>query len=139
VPLILENITYSFQWPEAEWDEAEFLAEVLAESGCGLLLDVTNLYTNAMNHGFDPCAWLSRIPPESVVQLHLAGGQWRDGQLVDGHSHPVFEDVWQLTECVLRDFPVKAIILERDENLADDVFEDLDRASALGRRFGRWT
>jgi uncharacterized protein (UPF0276 family) len=139
VPLILENITYTFRWPGAEFSEEEFLGELLAESGCGLLLDVTNLYTNSVNHRFDALEWLERIPRESVVQLHLAGGYWRDGVLVDGHSGAVFEEVWQLTEQVVRTCPVKAIIVERDDHLTDDVFVDVQRASELGRKHRRWT
>ena len=140
VPLILENITYAVALPGAEMDEAEFLAELLDRTGCGLLLDVTNLHTNAINHGFDPIAFLDRLPLDRVVQLHFAGGHWHDGVLVDSHSRPTPPEVWALLEEVLARAPVKGIILERDEDLPPfgELLDELDRARAIGRRHGRW-
>src|SRR5439155_25020083 len=76
VPLILENITYMVEMPGAELNEAQFLTELLERTDCGLLLDVTNLYTNAVNHGYDLQSMLEQLPLERVVQLHFAGGYW---------------------------------------------------------------
>jgi uncharacterized protein len=140
VPLILENITYTVALPGAEMGEAEFLAALLDRSGCGLLLDVTNLHTNATNHGFDPIAFLDRLPPDRVVQLHVAGGCWHDGVLVDSHSRPTPPEVWSLLDEVLARAPVKGVILERDEDLPPfgELLGELDRARGLGRRHRRW-
>lgn len=140
VPLILENITYTMALPGAEMSEAEFLAEVLERSGCGLLLDVTNLYTNAVNHGYDLKAVLNRLPLERVVQLHFVGGEWHDGLLIDSHAQATPPEVWALLEQVVARAPVKGIILERDENLPPfaALLEELDQARAIGRRHGRW-
>ncbi|HWE37278.1 MAG TPA: DUF692 domain-containing protein [Isosphaeraceae bacterium] len=139
-PLILENITYAVALPGAELDEADFLAELLDATGCGLLLDVTNLYTNATNHGFDPLAFVGRLPMDRVVQLHVAGGHQRGGVLVDSHSRPTPPEVWELVEEVVVRAPVKGIILERDEDLPpfDELLVELDRARAIGGRHGRW-
>ena len=139
-PLILENISYILAWPGAEMDEAEFLTELTYRTECGLLLDVTNLYTNAVNHGFDPADFLNRLPLERVVQLHVAGGHWHEGLLIDSHSRPIPPEVWALTEEVVARAPVKGIILERDETLPpiDELLTDLDRARAIGRRHRRW-
>ena len=87
-PLILENITYAFECPGAEFEEAEFLAELVDRTGCGLLLDVTNLHINAVNHGFDPVAFLDRLPLDRVVQLHFVGGHREGDFLIDSHSAP---------------------------------------------------
>lgn len=140
VPLILENITYTVDLPGAEMDEAAFLAEVLHRSGCGLLLDVTNLYTNAVNHGYDWRRFLDRLPLERVVQLHFTGGHWRGGTLVDSHSAATPEEVWGVLDAVLERAPVKGVILERDENLPPfgDLLGELARARESGRRRGRW-
>lgn len=140
VPLILENITYTVALPGAEMDEAEFLAALLDRTGCGLLLDVTNLHTNAVNHGLDPAAFLDRLPLERVVQLHFAGGRRQDGVLVDSHSRPAPPPVWALLEEVLARAPVKGVILERDEDLPPfgELLIELDRARAIGRRHRRW-
>jgi uncharacterized protein len=139
-PLILENITAPVIVPGAEMDEAEFVAAVLERTGCGLLCDVTNLYTNAVNHGLDLDRVLDRWPWDRVVQLHFAGGHWHDGSLVDSHGHPTPPEVWRvLDEAVMR-APVRGIILERDENLPPlaELLDELDRARAIGRRHGRW-
>lgn len=139
-PLILENITYTVALPGAEMDEVEFLTELTARTGCGLLLDVTNLYANATNHGFDPRKWLDRMPLERVVQLHFVGGHWHDGQWVDSHSRPTPPEVWALMEDVVARAPIKGIILERDEDLPPfaELLAELDRASEIGRRHARW-
>jgi uncharacterized protein (UPF0276 family) len=140
VPLILENITYLVEMPGAEMTEANFLAEVLERTDCGLLLDVMNLHANALNHGYDPLAFLARIPLERVVQLHFVGGHWDAGILVDSHSQPTSPEVWQLLEAVLARSPVKGVILERDENIPPfaELAGELEQARAIGRQVGRW-
>jgi uncharacterized protein (UPF0276 family) len=139
-PLILENITYNVRMPGAEMDEAAFLAALLERTGCGLLLDVTNLYTNAVNHGYDPRAFLDRLPMDRVVQLHFAGGQWEDSLLVDSHARPAPPEVWSLLDEVVARAPVRGIILERDEDLPPfgELLAELDQARAIMRRHGRW-
>jgi len=100
VPLLLENITYHLDMG-GELTEAQFLCEILEHGDCGLLLDVTNLHVNSVNHRYDPIEFLNTIPLERVGQVHLAGGEWRDGVLRDSHSAPVHEEVWTLLEHVL--------------------------------------
>ncbi|MDA0836228.1 MAG: DUF692 domain-containing protein [Planctomycetota bacterium] len=140
VPLVLENITYIVNMPGAEMSEAEFLNTLLERTGCGLLLDVTNLHTNSVNHGFDPYAFLDDIPLERVVQLHFVGGHQRGKVLVDSHSSPTPEEVWQLMDKVVERCQVKGIILERDENIPpfDELSNELARAREIGRRHKRW-
>src|SRR5687768_8167228 len=92
-PLILENITYSFTLPGAELTEADFLSEVLAQTGCGLLLDITNLHVNAINHHYDLDAFLERLPLQRVVQLHFVGpisGAPPDRGAADPGEHHLF-------------------------------------------------
>ena len=140
-PLLLENITYTVSLPGSEMSEAEFIAEVLERTDCGLLLDVTNLYTNAMNYGYDPGEFLNRLPLERVAQLHFAGGHWRNDVLIDSHAHRTPPEVWSRMAEVLARAPVKAAVLERDENLPpfEHLLAELEQARELGRRFGRWT
>lgn len=139
-PLILENITFVVSLPGAEMTEAEFIGEILEQSECGLLLDVTNLHTNAVNHGYDPEAFLDRLPLERIVQLHFVGGHVHDGVLVDSHSQPTPPAVWDLLETVLRRAPVRGVILERDENLPPfpELLGELSQAREMGRRHQRW-
>jgi uncharacterized protein len=140
IPLILENITYPFRLPGSDLDEADFLGRLVERTGCGLLLDVTNLYTNAVNHGFDPVRFLDRLPLESVVQLHFTGGHREDGSLIDSHSGATPPEVWSLMDLILARAPVKGVILERDENLPPfgALLDELRRAREIGRRHGRW-
>ena len=141
VPLILENITYDVNLPGNIEKESEFLAQIVEETGCGLLLDITNLYTNTINHGLSATDFLNALPADSVIQLHFTGGHEVDGRLVDSHSHPTPEAVWDLMGMVLRQFPVKGIILERDQNLPpfQDLRNEMQRARQLGRKWNRWT
>jgi uncharacterized protein (UPF0276 family) len=139
-PLILENITATLIVPETEMDEVEFLRAVLDRTGCGLLCDVTNLYTNAVNHGQDLDDVLDRFPWDRAVQLHFAGGHWHDGSLIDSHAHATPPEVWRVLEAAVSRASVRGIILERDENLPPfaDLLCELEQARTIGRRHGRW-
>ena len=139
-PLVLENIAYLQAVPGSEMAEADFLAEVVERTDCGLLLDVTNLHANAVNHGYDPLAYLARLPLERVVQLHFVGGHWERDVLIDSHSRPTPPDVWALMDAVLARAPVRGAVLERDEHLPPftELLNELEQARALGRRHGRW-
>ena len=139
VPLILENITQVVELP-GEMTEAQFLTELTERTGCGLLLDVTNLYTNAVNFGYDLDAFLDNAPLERVVQLHFTGGHWHDGVLIDSHARPTPPEVWELMEAVLVRAPVRGVILERDEDLPPfaELASEIGRARTLGQRLGRW-
>lgn len=121
IPLILENITYEVHLPGNQWTDAEFLSLVVEKTGIGLLLDVTNLFTNAYNFESEPQQYirqfLDSLPTDSVIQLHLAGGYQLNGRWVDSHSTPVPPPVWELTEQVLARFPVRGVIIERDAHL----------------------
>jgi uncharacterized protein len=116
LPLVLENVTYLFELPNAAMRQAEFFARLVEATGCGILLDVTNVYINSVNHGFDPQAFLDEMPLENVVHVHLAGGYWEDGLMVDGHSHPVPEEAWELLDEVTARTRVRTVILEHDED-----------------------
>ena len=139
-PLIVENITYTIPLPGREMGEGAFLAELTRRTGCGLLLDVTNLYTNAVNHGFDPSEVLDQLPLDRVVQLHFAGGEWHDGELIDSHARPAPPEVWALLEEVVGRAPVKGIILERDDDLPPlgELLDEVDRARSIMKAHGRW-
>jgi uncharacterized protein len=108
-PLILENITYMVRFPFSEMDEAEFITELIEETDCGLLLDVTNLYINSVNHNYDWREFLQKLSASRIVQLHF-----------------VFREV-----CVKSN--VKGAILERDENFPPfaEILEEIRTAKKL--------
>lgn len=139
-PLVLENITTVVRVPGAEMDEPEFLAQVLSRTGCGWLCDVANLYTNAVNQCVDLDATFERWPWDRLVQIHYAGGRWRDGVLIDSHDAATSEAVWTLYDRIVARAPVKGVILERDERLPpfSDLLDEVARARATLREHGRW-
>lgn len=112
-PLVLENITSHIQL-KGGLSEVNFLNELCHRSGCGLLLDVTNLFINGKNHGFDPSKWLADIAPESIVQLHVVGYRRRENKWIDSHGDSIQPDLWELIQMVSAHARPKAVIIERD-------------------------
>lgn len=132
VPFLLENISQYFQFQGVDYDEPEFVTELVKRTGCGLLLDVTNLHNNATNLGLDPAKYLDRYPLESVVQLHLAGSEWVDGKLLDTHGGPILEPVWKLTQQVCENANVRAALVERDQTFElGDLLGEVRRAGKM--------
>jgi hypothetical protein len=118
VPFCLENITYYAELGEKDLEECDYLAEVLEGSDAGWLLDVNNVYVNALNFGFDPLAWLERTPLARVMQMHIAGHHKVDDLTIDTHGAPVIDPVIELMRWVLPRIghPVP-VILERDNEI----------------------
>jgi hypothetical protein len=105
VPFLLETNVYYVRPPIADYDEPTFLNELCARSGCGLVLDLHNLYCNARNHGFDAFAFLAALDLRHVGEIHLAGGLEFDGFYLDAHRGTTPEPVWELLEWVLPRVP----------------------------------
>jgi len=115
-PLLLENITYYFDLPAGDLTEVEFLNAVLQRSRCDLLLDVNNVYTNSINLNFNATSFLESVSLDRVKQIHLAGGEWDGGLLIDTHSRSVPDRVWELLQFVLSRCKPEAISLEWDSD-----------------------
>lgn len=120
----IENIAYLFRF-EGTMSEAQFLSRVLHNTGCGWLLDVTNVYANATNFGFDAYEFIAEVMPSADrVQLHLAGGFFDEqaGMYIDSHSEPIPEPVWNLYRHALDQGrgKIDAVFLERDQNYPDE-------------------
>jgi uncharacterized protein len=120
----VENIAYLFRF-EGTMSEAEFLSRVLGETGCGWVLDVTNVYANARNFGFDAREFIAEVMPWAErVQMHLAGGFYDEkaGMYIDSHSHPIPDPVWDLYRYSLElgQGKVDAVFIERDQNFPDE-------------------
>jgi len=134
VPLILENITYYFEF-KSELSEAEFICEFLEHCDCGLLLDLTNVYINAVNHGFDRFRFLEQIPLERVVQVHVSGGEQSSEAFIDSHSTSVHAEVWELLRYVVAaSRRLKGVLIERDQKFPTDfrdLLEDIYRAREI--------
>jgi uncharacterized protein (UPF0276 family) len=130
--MLIENPSSYIAFPGTmtEW---EFLAEMARRSGCGLLLDVNNIFVSAANHGFDAGAYLAGIPAAHVAQIHLAGHSQGQDLLIDTHDQPVPGGVWALyAEAVALVGPVPAMI-ERDDNIPPigDLLDELVMARQI--------
>jgi len=130
--MLFENPSSYIVFPGTlpEW---EFLREMVARTGCGLLLDVNNIHVSAINHGLDPLAWLDGLPLHAVGQIHLAGHSVGEHGLIDTHDAPVDPAVWALyAETIRRTGPV-ATMIERDGNIPplDDLIDELATARAV--------
>jgi uncharacterized protein (UPF0276 family) len=138
VPFLLENITYIFDWPDAELSDAALLSLICKETGAGILLDVENLYLNACNHDFDPYAFLDGLPANAVKEVHVAGGVTLEEEFLsqplfqDTHSYPVPEAALDLLDYALKRQAPAAIVLERDGRLeaVDEILDDVARLRA---------
>ena len=95
-PFLLENSVYFVTFRDQEMTEPQFLNELTRRTGCGVLLDVHNLYANARNHGFEAREFLSELDLRSVVEAHIAGGTEFAGMYTDSHAGPCPPDVWEL-------------------------------------------
>lgn len=114
--LAVENVSY-YAAPRQDMDEVTFTNAVLREADCDLLLDVNNVYVNAINHGFDPQAFLARIEPGRVVGMHVAGHfDESDSLKIDTHGASVKPQVWSLLAEAYARFGAQPTLLERDFN-----------------------
>ena len=131
VPVALENIAAPFVIPGG-MPEAEFLARLVERTGCGLLLDLTNLLLSARNEGADARRRLQEYPLHAVRQVHLAGGfRDRRGVWVDSHSEPVEDESYALlADLRLGATGLVAIVIERDDKLPElaQLMRDVERA-----------
>ncbi len=138
-PFAVENVSY-YAAPGREMSELEFLCAVLEEADCGLLLDVNNVYVNAINHGYDPFDFLRALPGERIVYGHIAGHYVEAPDLlVDTHGAPVVDPVWALLDEAYTRFGVFPTLLERDFNLPPlpELLCEVDRIQAVQRRHAR--
>src|SRR5215471_11788834 len=117
VPLAVENISYYAHPGRAEMDEADFAGLVVEKAGCSLLLDVNNVYVNSKNHGFDARAMIAKMPLDRVVQIHVAGHDDSDPDLViDTHAEAIKREVYDLLAFALARTGKVPVLLERDDN-----------------------
>jgi uncharacterized protein (UPF0276 family) len=120
VPFLLENPAYYLPDPQSDpeiGDDIGLMRRIIQKSGSLQLLDLHNVYCNAINHDFDPFAAVDRMPLEAVAEIHIAGGSWDGGFWMDAHDNLVPEPVWDLLEYTLPRCPL----------IGGVVFEMLDQ------------
>src|SRR3954471_23226413 len=110
-PILIENVSSYLQYRASEMPELAFLAELGERSGCGILLDVNNLFVNSVNQGFDPVEALDALAPGTVGEIHLAGHSTAGEVLIDDHGCRVASPVWDLYRLACRRLgPVPTLI-----------------------------
>jgi uncharacterized protein (UPF0276 family) len=114
VPLLLENVAWTFRWPDDSMTEADFYAAVVQATGCDLLLDLGNLYANALNDRRDPTQVLLEFPLDHVGMVHIAGGIHDGGFYFDTHAHPVPDGVFRLLDRLCEERGAVPVVIERD-------------------------
>lgn len=112
--ILIENVSSYLEFSDSTIPEGEFVAEVSRRAGCGILLDVNNIYVNSVNHGFDPHDYLAVIPTDAVGEIHLAGYDETDGCLIDTHGNRVSAPVWALYEVALQRLGPRPTLIEWD-------------------------
>ena len=128
--MLFENPSSYIEFP-ATMTEWHFLSEMVRRTGCGLLLDVNNVFVSASNHGLDPISWLDGLPLDAVGQIHLAGHSQGEHGLIDTHDAPVDPAVWALYAQVIQRIGAVPTMIERDGNIPP--IEDLIEELALAR------
>lgn len=131
-PLILENPSTYLEFKDSSISEAEFIATMAKESGCGLLLDINNVYVSCYNHRWDAKAYLDTLPLERVVQIHLAGHENHGTHIIDTHDGHVIDEVWQLYHYVTSKTSPISTMIEWDANIPEFavLHAELDKARA---------
>jgi uncharacterized protein len=120
-PILIENLSAYVGFARSTMSEPEFLAEIVSRTGCGLLLDINNVYVSAHNVGFDARAYVDALPAEAIGEIHLAGhvlNQTDDGAvLIDSHGSCVAPDVWQLYGFALSRIGKRPTLIEWDSDV----------------------
>lgn len=138
--ILIENVSSYLEFEHSTMPEWDFLREVAARSGCGILLDVNNIFVNAVNHAFDPHRYIDAIPAHDVQEIHLAGHLEKqvDGVrlLIDTHDRPVKDAVWDLYAYALEILGPKPTLIEWDSTLPElaVLLAEAGRAETLLRR-----
>jgi uncharacterized protein (UPF0276 family) len=123
-PMLLENPSSYLAFAESDWSEPEFLAEISRRTGCGLLLDVNNVFVSATNLGFSPTEYIDAFALNKVGEIHLGGHDEDEDDhgaplLIDSHGREVVDPVWSLLDYTLRQSGPKPVLIEWDTDVPE--------------------
>lgn len=142
-PILIENPSLYLRPAGAEMDEPDFLAALANRTGCGVLLDVNNVYVSSMNLGFDADAYIDHLPLGVVGEIHLAGHKTETGPYgtvrIDDHGSVVADPVWRLYERAIRRFGAAPTLIEWDTDVPtlDVLIAEAAKARATANGAGR--
>jgi len=134
--IAIENPSHYIKLPGHQVEEIDFLRELSQRTGCGLLLDINNVFLSAHNVGYEANAYVDAFPGDAVLEIHLAGHSVDPGGaalLIDSHDAPIAEPVWALYERLIRRIGPRPTLIERDDNLPPfiELLLERDRAQSL--------
>lgn len=133
--ILIENVSSYLTFVQSAMPEWEFLSEIAHRTDCGILLDVNNVFVSGMNHGFDPSAYIARIPSERIGQIHVAGHADEGTHLLDTHDGPVCPEVWDLYREVVARVGRVSTLVEWDEHIPawSVLVAEAERARSIER------
>ena len=131
--ILVENVSTYLELADSTLAEWDFVSEVARRSGCAILLDVNNIHVNAVNHGFDPLAYLDAIAPATVAEFHVAGHERGAHGLIDTHAAPVAPEVWALLRAAVARIGPRPTLVEWDAALPplDVLLAEAARAAEI--------
>ena len=128
--IAVENVSSYVAFDDSTMSEWEFVDTVVRRTGCKLLLDVNNVYVNAVNHGFDAGVYLAAMPEDAIAEIHLAGFDATGPCLIDTHSAPVAPEVWALYERTIERIGPRPTLIEWDVDLPEFAVLEAEAATA---------
>lgn len=134
--ILVENPTSYVTFKHSSISEWEFIREISSRTGCGLLLDVNNVFVSAMNHEFDALSYIEALEGCDVRQIHLAGHDDTGPIRIDTHDRVICSEVWDLYRTAILLFPKAATMIERDDEIppVEWLLAELDKARAIAGR-----
>lgn len=131
--LVIENVSSYLQFKSTDMTEWDFINAVTSQSDCKLLLDVNNIYVSSQNHNFDADEYLFAMPAERVAEMHLAGHEDKGTHILDTHSRPVSEPVWELFKKAVKHVGDVPVLIEWDNDIPslERVIEESETAHTL--------
>lgn len=131
--LVIENVSSYMQFKDTDMSEWDFINLVIEKSDCNLLLDVNNIYVSAINHNFNAEDYLLAMPADRVKEIHLAGYEDKDTHLLDTHSRPVTEPVWDLFAKAVQHVGEVPVLIEWDNDIPEfsRLMQEADTAKQI--------
>lgn len=132
-PILIENVSSYLTYKQSEMTEWDFIAELVRQAGCYILLDVNNVYVSSVNHCFNPLEYIHAMPRERVAQIHLAGHSNHGDYIIDTHDAPVIQAVWDLYAATIRHLGPISTMIERDDNMPPlaELLAEIMRAQSI--------